>query len=196
MPVRLGVTALLGGAVVFVIIAFANFVRDVNALSAPNPVRADGIVVVTGGQARIEVALQLLEDGAAQRLLISGVYDSTDSSMLAQRTQVDTALFDCCVDLDHAALDTAGNAREAARWVTEHGFTSLLVVTSAYHVPRTTNEIARLLPGVELIAFPIDPTADNQRASAQVVNSWPVSLLVREFTKLQLARLRHLVGAA
>jgi uncharacterized SAM-binding protein YcdF (DUF218 family) len=196
MPVRLGVTAFLGGAVVFVIIAFANFVRDVNALSAPNPVRADGIVVVTGGQARIEVALQLLEDGAAQRLLISGVYDSTDSSMLAQRTQVDTALFDCCVDLDHAALDTAGNAREAARWVTEHGFTSLLVVTSAYHVPRTTNEIARLLPGVELIAFPIDPTADNQRASAQVVNSWPVSLLVREFTKLQLARLRHLVGAA
>lgn len=193
---RLAMTATLGGLAALSLVAFADFVRDVNALAAPSPVEADGIVVVTGGQARIEVALQLLEDGAAQRLLISGVHDTTSATTLVARTHADPSLFDCCVDLDRAAMDTAGNARETAAWAQEHEFSSLLVVTSAYHIPRTTREIARLLPGVELIPFPIDPAADNQRAIAQESSSWPVSLLAREFMKLQLARMRHLVGAA
>ncbi|MEQ8657042.1 MAG: YdcF family protein [Hyphomicrobiales bacterium] len=193
---RLGLTAILGGLAALSLVAFADFVRDVNALAAPSPVEADGIVVVTGGQARIEVALQLLEDGAAQRLLISGVHDATSATVLVERTHADPSLFECCVDLDRAAMDTAGNARETATWAQEHAFSSLLVVTSAYHIPRTTSEIARLLPGVELIPFPIDPAVDNQRATAQESNSWPVSLLAREFMKLQLARVRHLVGAA
>lgn len=189
-------TILVGGLAVWMLIAFADFIRDVNALTAPAPVDADGIVVVTGGSARIEVALQLLQDGAAQRLLISGVHDTTDAATLVRRTQADPALFACCVDLDHAALDTAGNARETARWAQEHAFDSLLVVTSAYHIPRTTQEIARLLPGVELIPFPIDPATGNQYATAQNNGSWPVALLAREFMKLQFARVRHLVGAS
>ncbi len=195
MASRLGATALLGGLAVFAFMAFADFVSQVNALSAPNPADADGIVVVTGGADRIEVALQLLSDGAAQRLLISGVHDRTTARSLVTRTQADPALFDCCVDLDHDALDTAGNARETARWAQEQGFSSLLVVTSAYHIPRTTSEIARLLPGVELIPFPIIPDGHEQPAVAESDMSWPVGLLAREFMKLQLSRVRHLVGA-
>jgi uncharacterized SAM-binding protein YcdF (DUF218 family) len=191
---RLGATALLGGLAVLAFVAFADFISEVNALSAPNPAAADGIVVVTGGADRIEVALQLLSDGAAQRLLISGVHDRTTARSLVTRTQADPALFDCCVDLDHDALDTAGNARETARWAQERGFSSLLVVTSAYHIPRTTSEIARLLPGVELIPFPITPEDHEQPAVADSDMSWPVGLLAREFMKLQLSRVRHLVG--
>jgi uncharacterized SAM-binding protein YcdF (DUF218 family) len=180
---------------VWLMVAFAGFIGSVNALSVPTPARADGIVVVTGGSARIEVALQLLADGAAERLLISGVHDSTDAAMLVRRTRSDPALFDCCVDLDHAALDTAGNAREAADWASEHGFQSLLVVTSAYHIPRTTHEMARLLPGTELIAFPIDPGTGDHRAASGQSSTWSIALLAREFAKLQLARLRHLAAS-
>lgn len=193
---RLGVPAGLAVLCLWALIAFSGFVRDVDALAAPSPVSADAIVVVTGGSARIEVALQLLQDGAARRLLISGVNSSTDVATLVMRTQADPALFECCVDLDHEALDTAGNAREAAAWASEHGFASLLVVTSSYHIPRTTREMAQLLPGVDLVPFPIDPATNTQRASAQEPSSWPVSLLAREFVKLQLARVRHLVGSA
>jgi uncharacterized SAM-binding protein YcdF (DUF218 family) len=191
---RLGATALLGGLVVFSFVAFADFVSQVDALSAPNPAAADGIVVVTGGADRIEVALQLLSDGAAQRLLISGVHDRTTARSLVTRTRADPALFDCCVDLDHDALDTAGNARETARWAQAQGFSSLLVVTSAYHIPRTTSEIAHLLPGVELIPFPITPEDHEHPVVADSDMSWPVGLLAREFMKLQLSRVRHLVG--
>lgn len=192
---RLALTALAGGLAVWLMVAFAGFVGSVNALVVPTPARADGIVVVTGGTSRIEVALQLLEDGAAERLLISGVHDSTDAATLVRRTRSDPALFECCVDLDHAAMDTAGNARESANWAQEHGFQSLLVVTSAYHIPRTTHEMARLLPGIELIAFPIDPATGDHRAAGTQSSSWSMGLLAREFAKLQLARIRHLVGS-
>lgn len=192
---RLALTATTGALAVWLMVAFAGFVGSVNALSVPTPALADGIVVVTGGSARIEVALQLLEDGAAERLLISGVHNSTDAAMLVRRTRSDPALFECCVDLDHAAMDTAGNAREAANWANEHGFQSLLVVTSAYHIPRTTREMARLLPGVELIAFPIDPSTGDYRAAGDQSSTWSIALLAREFAKLQLTRIRHLVGS-
>lgn len=192
---RLALTALTGAFAVWLMVAFAGFIGSVNALSVPTPARADGIVVVTGGSARIEVALQLLADGAAERLLISGVHDSTDADTLVRRTRSDPALFECCVDLDHAALDTAGNAREAANWAREHGFQSLLVVTSAYHIPRTTHEMARLLPGIDLIAFPIDPGTGDHRAAGSQSSTWSIALLAREFAKLQLTRLRHLVGS-
>ncbi|GAB5509835.1 MAG: YdcF family protein [Hyphomicrobiales bacterium] len=191
---RLALTAVAGALAVWLMVAFAGFVGSVNALSVPAPARADGIVVVTGGSARIEVALQLLADGAAERLLISGVHDSTDAATLVRRTRSDPSLFDCCVDLDHAAMDTAGNARESANWAREHDFQSLLVVTSAYHVPRTTREMAQLLPGVELIAFPIDPGTGDHRAAGSQSSSWSIALLAREFAKLQLTRIRHLVG--
>ncbi|MEM1285393.1 MAG: YdcF family protein [Pseudomonadota bacterium] len=202
---------MLGLLVVWVSFAFVGFVQDVNALSAPTPDNetsklADGLVVVTGGPDRIEVALDLLTDGAADRLLISGVHTGTGVAALVRRTQADPALFDCCIDLDRNAMDTAGNAREAAAWVDTHGFQSLLVVTSAYHIPRTLSEMRHLLPEVDLVAFPIGPAGamgpEGQASEARSDGlpdrfsdnvSWPLRLLAREFTKLQLARLRHLV---
>ena len=193
---RLVLTALIGVGLVWVAIAFAGFVRDVNALAAPASVSAGGIVVVTGGADRIEVALQLLQDGAAERLLISGVHDATDAHVLAARTKVDASVFACCVDLGYAALDTAGNAREAAAWAHTHGFTSLVVVTSAYHIPRTTYEMANHLPDVTLVPFPVDPATDSRLADASATTQWPLKLMAREFIKLHVAQLRHLVGGA
>ena len=186
VPVALGLAALWTAA------SFSQFVDGVSAMRMPADPSADAIVVVTGGTARIEVALELLGEGAADRLLISGVHAATDAATLVARTRSDPQLFDCCVDLDRAALDTAGNAREAAAWAQAHAFGSLLVVTSAYHIPRTVREMQRLLPGVTLVPVPIDPSTGSHRAEGAGVRSWPLPLLAREYVKLQLANLRHL----
>ncbi|MBV6658372.1 MAG: YdcF family protein [Devosiaceae bacterium] len=175
-------------------IAFSQFVGTIDEMRAPQSPRADGIVVVTGGSARIEVAMELLSAGAAERLLISGVHEDTDVSMLIERTSSDPDLFDCCVELDRAALDTVGNARETAAWARDNGFGSLLVVTSAYHMPRTLREIEAVLPGTQLVAFPIDPQAPDHHAGSADERTWPLSLMAREFVKLQLTNLRHLLG--
>ncbi|MEM6711897.1 MAG: YdcF family protein [Pseudomonadota bacterium] len=191
VSLRLAVTALCGAVLVGTALAFADFVRDVGTLSPPDDTSASGLVVLTGGADRIEVALRLLQDGPAERLLISGVHGGTDASALIRRTHVDPDLFACCVDLGYTARDTAGNAQEAADWAREHAFSSLLVVTSAYHVPRTTFEMSNYLPDVEIQAYPVDPATENSSTG-----TWPLRLMAREFVKLHVARLRHLFGGS
>ena len=64
-------------------------------------------------------------------------------------TRMHRSVFACCVDLDYRALNTIGNAEQTRRWARQHGFRSLLVVTSTYHMPRTLAEIGHALPDVQ-----------------------------------------------
>lgn len=118
-------------------------------------VRADGIVALTGGDSRLFAAAALLEDGAGKRLLISGVYRSITKTEL-KRLVHGGARFDCCVDLGFAATSTRGNAAEAAQWARAHGYKSLVVVTSDYHMPRTLNEFSARMPAVRLLPYPVE----------------------------------------
>src|SRR5262245_36602382 len=116
---------------------------------------ADGIVVLTGGASRITDAFELLAAGRGKRLLISGVHHTTTSREMTRLIPEYGRLIACCVDLDYSAVNTVGNAVEAKRWVKDRGFRSLIVVTSSYHMPRTMAELARRMPDIELVPFPV-----------------------------------------
>ncbi len=118
---------------------------------------AEGIVVLTGRAARVGDAIELLAAKRGRRLLISGVYPRTTAAAIARLKPEHRYWVDCCVDLDHSAVNTVGNAVQTRKWAKQHGFKSLIVVTSNYHMPRALTEIAYQLPDVELIAFPITP---------------------------------------
>jgi len=64
--------------------------------------------------------------------------------------------FRCCADIGYAAEDTHGNAEEAASWTRGNHFTSLVIVTSRYHMPRTMKEFSTVMPEISLIAYPVD----------------------------------------
>ena len=104
-------------------------------------------MVLTGSRFRISDALELLAAGHGKRLLISGVYPATKLSEIAHMMPEFDRWFACCVDLDHLALNTIGNAVETKRWAREQGSTSLIVVTSNFHMPRAMAEIAHQLAG-------------------------------------------------
>ena len=116
---------------------------------------ADGIVVLTGGTSRVTDALELLAAGRGKRLLITGVNPGTTTADIARQTAGYDKLLSCCVDLDYSALNTLGNAVETRRWAIDRGFHSLIIVTSAYHMPRALAEISHQLPDVTLIPFPV-----------------------------------------
>ena len=135
---------------------FALFATHVGRMSTPeNPPAADAIIVLTGGQARLDAALGLLKSGKGERLLISGVHTSTSSKMLQAATGGDKALFSCCVDIDRAALDTIGNAEESAKWVRSHAYGKVILVTNNYHMPRSLLEMSRLLDSEEVEPYPV-----------------------------------------
>ena len=146
----LGTAAFAGG--------FAAFVMTLPALPEAAPM-AEGIVVLTGGDDRIDAALRLLEDKHAGRLLISGLHAATGRAALKAQHPSGADAFACCVDLGWAAQDTPGNATEIARWTRAHGYRSLIVVTASYHMPRALLELDAQLGDVTLIPYPVTPDA-------------------------------------
>ncbi len=140
-----------GGLLWLFVLGFILFAARVNRESQASLGPADGIVVLTGGPARIEEGARLLQERRAQRLLISGINPQTGRDSIKKLTQLAPVKFDCCVDLGYAAQDTIGNATETSRWVALHHYSRVIVVTSRFHMPRSLAELGRALPGIELI---------------------------------------------
>jgi len=126
----------------------AGFLIFVGALARHErmpPDRADGIVALTGGAQRIGDAIDLLAGGYGRRLLITGVNERTSRDEIARLNPTQHALIACCVDLDYRARNTIGNAIETRRWMRAHRFSTVAVVTSNYHMPRTLVELDHAL---------------------------------------------------
>jgi uncharacterized SAM-binding protein YcdF (DUF218 family) len=118
--------------------------------------RVDGIVALTGGGSRLDVAVALFEKGVGERLLISGVNTQAtkgDLKKLAHGKQ----RFECCADLGYAAENTLGNAKEAASWARFYHYKRILLVTSRYHMPRSVAEFHDVMPELTVIPYPVDP---------------------------------------
>jgi uncharacterized SAM-binding protein YcdF (DUF218 family) len=135
---------------------FAFFSDHVSRLSAPGqPEKADAIIVLTGGQYRLDAAVDLLRAGKGGRLLISGVNPVADAEDLRRVTGAEQSLFECCIDIDHAALDTIGNAAESAKWAADNGFASAILVTNNYHMPRSLLEMQRADASLRIVPYPV-----------------------------------------
>lgn len=142
----------------------------------------DAIVVPTGGVGRIDRGITLLTRHQARRLLISGVAPGVRPVELAQQYRVPLALFACCIDLGHEAVDTTSNAQETARWVARYGYRSVRLVTSDWHMARARMELdAALDRDVTVVADGVPGEA-------------PLGLLVVEYNKLLLRRIALWTG--
>ena len=173
--------------------SFIRFSANVISMRPPAEMKdADGIVVLTGGAQRINQAVRLLDDGAAHRLLISGVYPATTGAQIQQLTSAEPALFECCVDIGHDAIDTRGNANEAAQWVNEHEYEDVIVVTSNYHMPRSLMELERADGQTRFIPYPV---IDRDYGDLSWIRDRMVlNLLVSEYGKFIVARFRQQFG--
>ncbi len=189
-------------ALLFVVLAvligigggFVWFVLNVPDAEVALDRNADGIVVLTGGASRISDAIELLAAGHGKRLLISGVHRATSSAEIARTNPRYQGLVACCVDLDHSAVNTTGNAIETRRWVRDRGFVSLIVVTSAYHMPRTMAELAKQLPDVALVPFPV--LTEKLRNEPWWTSGPTAKLILSEYAKFVFAQLRMSIEPA
>lgn len=152
--VLIGVMSVIAACLLSGFVSFASRASR-HPVQATAP--ADAIVVLTGSGARLGEAGRLLRDGFGKRLLISGVNLKVQREDLERLTGLDDWTFRCCVDVGYAALDTIGNAGEARGWARRHGFRRLIVVTAAYHIPRSMAELAHAMPDIELIAHAVLP---------------------------------------
>lgn len=133
-------------------------------VSLPQPadeVTTDAVIVPTGGVGRIPRGLKVLDQGLAERMLVSGVDREVKPEEFAAEFEVDEARMECCITLGFAAVDTRGNAAEIAQWVEDNKISSLRLVTTDWHMRRAARELDRTLPAnVQVIrdAVPSEPS--------------------------------------
>ncbi|MEQ8389011.1 MAG: YdcF family protein [Alphaproteobacteria bacterium] len=147
----------------------------------------DAIVVLTGGPDRIEAAIELLNRRDGKWLLVSGVGPGYDIGNVLSLTE-NGLPSDARIKLDRLATDTIGNARETRRWMDTHGLERLVLVTAAYHMPRSLYEFHAVMPGKAIVPYPVFPGGYDPAAWWDWKNTG--RFIVSEFHKYLLARLR------
>jgi uncharacterized SAM-binding protein YcdF (DUF218 family) len=194
--IRIALAAIGAVAFALLVVGFFGFAQSIPEGEVTLNRNADGIVVLTGGAARISDAMALLASGRGKRLLISGVNPATKATELERLAPEYQDMFACCVDLDRSAVNTIGNAVETRRWARDRGFHSLVVVTSSYHMPRAMVELAHQLPDVTLIPFPVVP--GKRRSEPWWTDLAAARLMLSEYLKylFVVARTRLDFGAA
>ena len=165
--------AFLGGFVVFA--------SSINRYAATTGARGDGIVVLTGGEHRLIEAARLLAEGHGKRLLISGANRMVSREDLHRKSGLAPGLFECCVDIGYEALTTSGNAEETGAWARSRGYGRLILVTSSYHMPRSLVELARVMPEVTLVPYPV--VSRNFRTERWWMHAGTARLILTEYVK-------------
>ncbi|MDZ7822809.1 MAG: YdcF family protein [Ahrensia sp.] len=186
---RLGVFLSVIVLIMFAI-GFAGFLGQVESFKVldKSNFKADGIVVLTGGYARLEPAVELLKQNRGERLLISGVNRTTSDKLLKDVLGIEDTLYDCCVDVDQDALNTIGNAVGAADWISSKNYTDIIVVTNDYHMPRSLIEFGRRLKDVRVYPYAVSNAYDHTEKVSTKIYRYRV--LLGEYVKYLVARIR------
>lgn len=117
--------------------------------------KTEAIIVVTGGQGRVNAGLDLLADQKAPKLFISGVNKDVSKNDILNQWNNPSGQKPCCIYLGYEAEDTKGNAAEIKEWVKRNNIASMRLVTSSYHMPRAYMEVSGALPDTKIIRHPV-----------------------------------------
>lgn len=157
-------------------------------------VKADLIVVLTGGAGRLDYGLMLLADGNAKALFVSGVSKGVTKQDIIRQAAPETQRtlwrsgHDAIFLGDHA-VNTIGNAEETKRWLAKRDFETIALVTSNYHMPRSLSEFKEVLPSMTIIPAPV--FSDD----VDILHWWSDEesrkLILSEYHKYIASKLRH-----
>lgn len=135
---------------------YGIFLNHITTLQPEHPQKqTDAIVVLTGGNHRIATGLELFASKNAPYLFITGVNKSTTKQNILS-VHKGKPLPECCVELGYDATTTYENAFETKAWLAGKNINNIRLVTSPYHMPRTSLEFSHVLGGIEIIKHPVE----------------------------------------
>jgi uncharacterized SAM-binding protein YcdF (DUF218 family) len=179
MALLKGLFSLLVLMLLVLSVLFVDFVYKTFSLS-PRDTRADAIVVLTGGRGRVEEGVRLYQAGQGKKLFLIGVDPSVKKRELYRGSEAGD------VYLEQNSRNTLENAIYARDLIMKHKVASIKLITSRYHMKRSTILFRNALPKeVAIYPYPVD--------SSNVKEEWwrhpgSFKLLFSEFYKYCILR--------
>lgn len=106
-------------------------------------------VVFTGGVGRIEAGLFLLRESKVKHLFISGVKKNAIGRFASGVGKANQPV------LGFFALNTYGNVQEVLGWLRRERASTLVLVTSDYHMPRSLLLLSKFGKSVRVQQYPV-----------------------------------------
>lgn len=131
--------------------AFSYFVSMQKKTTLYPDLQTDAIVVLTGGEGRIQKGLELWSQLKAPELFITGVNKTNSRKAVLNSWKGQGRLPLCCLTLDFEATTTRENAQQTRQWVDRNYIKSIRLVTSNYHMRRAIMEFEELMPDITII---------------------------------------------
>lgn len=145
-----GLFSLLVLVLLVVSVLFVDFVYKTFSLSQ-REVKADAIVVLTGGLGRVEEGVKLYRLGQGRQLFLIGV------DPLVRKSELYTGGGAERVFLEKVSRNTLENAIYARDLITRDKVTSIKLITSRYHMKRAALIFRNALPkDVAIYPHPVD----------------------------------------
>jgi uncharacterized SAM-binding protein YcdF (DUF218 family) len=135
-------------------IGLGVFNYKINHIQIDKETKTDAIVVLTGGRHRLTEAINLINNGMADKLFISGVQEHISLQDLEKKNAV-KIIDGKEIILDKIATNTFENARETSSWIAKHKIASIRLVTSNYHMFRSLVEFRRWNKKSQIILHPV-----------------------------------------
>lgn len=129
------------------------FAYKINHYPTDEKTHTQAIVVLTGGRNRISEAVKLMNEGLADKLFISGVEKNTSLKDISNLQ--DTPLPEKNVSLEKKSTNTVENAIETKAWLEKNNISSIRLVTSNYHLPRSIQEFQYQNEKLNIIPHPV-----------------------------------------
>jgi len=101
-----------------------------------SPKQADVIIVLSGGQGRVEQAAELYKEGYAPYIILSNAKESTSKSGDMLQTALNLGIPQDVIYTENAAESTYQNAEFTLPIMKERDFKSAIVVSSDFHMRR------------------------------------------------------------
>ncbi|MEM7679866.1 MAG: YdcF family protein [Pseudomonadota bacterium] len=141
--------------ILFWALGYGFYVGSVLTKSVQNPEKkTDAIIVLTGGENRIEEGLKLFANNMTKELFITGVHPSVKKREIVSKW-TDGPLPRCCVTLGYEATTTIQNAYETKDWLNKkQEIKTIRLVTSNYHMNRALLEFKHVLKDHKIFAHP------------------------------------------
>lgn len=146
--------------------------------------KTDAIIVLTGGDKRVNTGLDLLAERNASKLFVSGVNTQVKPEELVALWPGDPEKVLCCIELGYAADTTGANASESRDWIKKNNIKSIRLVTSNYHMARASLIFHQTMPDVEIYKHPVVPEGFEPWGG----QFWPLAF--EEYNKMLLTWLR------